>query len=94
MANEINWERMRATAFADAEAPAGWPRDVRPISFNGLTLFGIDGQRQLCWDGRPVEIKKLLRLTTWQRIGAVLVTLSAVAGATVQVWRFILERGW
>lgn len=94
MASEINWERMRTTAFADTETPADWPRDVRPISFNGLALFGIDDQRQLYWNGRPVEIKKLLGLTAWQRLGAVLVTLSAVAGAAVQVWRFILERGW
>jgi len=94
MASEINWERMRATAFADAETPADWSREIRPISFNGLALFGIDGQRQLYWNGRPIEIRKPLSLTAWQRIGAVLVTLSAVAGATVQIWRFILERGW
>ena len=94
IADKIEWERMRATAFADAETPADWPRDVKPVSFNGLTLFGVDGQRQLYWDGRPVEIKKLLSLTAWQRIGTILVTLSAVAVATVQVWHFILERGW
>ena len=48
-------------------------------------FVGVDQEAALYWDGKPVEIKRPLSLTVWQRIGAVAVTLSAVAGAGAAV---------
>ena len=94
MARDVDWVQMRADAFWTGGVPGHWPTGVTPLTSNGLLLFGLDDRRQLYWNGAPIEVRKLISLTTWQRIGAVLITLSTVAGATVQVWTFLIARGW
>ena len=58
-----------------------WPPNVWYLGVDRLDLLGFDEDGQLYWDGEPVEIKKRLSLTFWEKVGAVLITISAVAGA-------------
>lgn len=60
--------------------PAGWPRGVEPVSFEDLGRLGIDAGDQLFWDGRPVEIRRRLVLTSLQRLVATVVTIFAILG--------------
>ena len=80
MDKEIDWERIRRHAFA-AEGAPGWPRGVKSISMEGLTLVGLDEQYRLFWDGRPVEMRQTLSLTFWQRLAAIATVMAAVVAA-------------
>ncbi len=80
MSQKIDWEHIRRHAFA-AEGAPGWPRGVKCISMEGLTLVGLDEKYRLYWDGRPVEMRQTLRLTFWQRLGAITTVVAAVIAA-------------
>ena len=76
---------------------AGWPADVWSIGLDRLDLLGVDAAGNLYWDGRAVEYRKPLVLTTWQRLTAAVVALAAVIAAVagvVQAWAAVetLER--
>jgi hypothetical protein len=50
------------------EHPDDWPKGVRAISQEGLTLFGIkESTGQLYWDGAQVKTRNLLSLGTPER---------------------------
>jgi len=68
-------------AQAKQDAPARWPKGVRSISIEGLELLGVGDDGRLYWDGVPVEVARTFTLSWWQRLGAVLVSLSAVVAA-------------
>ena len=63
------------------DPPAHWPKDVRPISWKGLSALGVDSEGGLYWDGKSVEVRKTFSLSFWQRVGTVAVTSAAVIGA-------------
>ena len=58
-----------------------WPAGVRTI---GLDVegdcLGIDRRGNLYWDGKPVEVRHFW-LTRWQKVGAVIIVVSALIGA-------------
>lgn len=61
-------------------SPPDWPRGVEPISLDDLNRLGIDSEHQLYWDGRRIEIRRLLVLTRFQKwfaAGAAIVGLLA-----------------
>ena len=95
MSQEIDFERIRRNAWAKGSAPE-WPKGVRAISMDGLTLFGLDEKYRLYWDGRPVEMRQTLRLTFWQRlatittvVAAVIAAISVAATAWIEVSTFL-----
>jgi hypothetical protein len=57
-----------------------WPPDVEPISLEELGRLGIGPGGQLFWDGRSVEVRRRLVLSTLQRFVATVVTICAVLG--------------
>jgi hypothetical protein len=57
-----------------------WPAGVQQIGIEDLRRLGIDGEDQLYWDGRRIEIRKSLALTRFQKFLAVLATVFAVLG--------------
>lgn len=59
----------------------GWPAGVRPIAVEGLSHIGVGNDGTLYWDGKPIEVRRSLTLTLAQRVGAVVVAISAVAAA-------------
>lgn len=69
----INWDEIRRNKFAAQSGPPDWDRSVR------------DPQGRLYWDGQRIAVESL-RLSRWQKIGAVVVTLStAIAALTVAI---------
>ena len=80
MSQEIDWERIRRNAWAKGSAPE-WPKGVKAISMEGLTLFGLDERYRLYWDGRPVEVRRALSLALWERRAAMITVAAAVIAA-------------
>ncbi len=62
------------------DGPPNWPRDVTPISVDDLNRLRLNGQDQLFWDGRRIEIRRKLDLTRAQKVVEVLVAVAAVLG--------------
>lgn len=59
-------------------APPVWPPGVEPIGVDDLDRLGIGADDQLFWDGRRVEVRRLLDLTRPQKLIAALVTVFAI----------------
>ncbi|MET3970832.1 hypothetical protein [Bradyrhizobium sp. S3.9.1] len=58
-----------------------WPKGVRPISSDEADALGVDAKGELYWHGKPVEIRRPLDLTWWQKFGAVVVATATVVAA-------------
>ncbi|WP_407948007.1 hypothetical protein [Parvibaculum sp.] len=86
-ASELNWDDIRAKAIA-GQRPPEWPTDVRAISIEGLSLFGLDSRYQLHFDGKRLLIEKRLDLTWWQTLLAAMASVSALIIAAIEVLRF------
>lgn len=68
-------------AQSTGEPPEHWPTGILPISLDGLGYLGVGPDGQIYWDGKPIEVRKSFTLTWYQRLGAILVTLSALIAA-------------
>jgi hypothetical protein len=55
--------------------PPEWPANLQGISQEGLALLGIDEKQ------RALLGREALTLTHWQKVGALMVTVSAVIAA-------------
>lgn len=62
-----------------------WPPHVRGIGIDELDAFGIDAERQLYWHGKPIEVRKSVQLTFWQKLAAAAVSISTVVLAVTEV---------
>lgn len=60
---------------------AEWPAGVGLISFENIGRLGVGRDGQLYWDGKPVQLRRRLVLSRWQKIGALIVGTAAVIGA-------------
>ena len=66
-----------------------WPEGVRGISIGETDGLGVSESGELYWRGKPVEIRRPLYLSGWQKFGAFLVAIFTVIGATgsvIQGW--------
>jgi hypothetical protein len=57
---------------------AAWEPGVRTVGLE--ECLGIDRHGNLYWDGKPVEVRHVW-LTRWQKVGAVVIAVSAIVGA-------------
>jgi hypothetical protein len=71
-----NVEHLRQNKFAPGTPPAGWPKGVRQISMEGLSLLGLDEKGRLYFDGAEIQYAGL-SLTRWQKIGGFLVVIGS-----------------
>jgi hypothetical protein len=75
------------------ERPDDWPADVRAISQEGLSLFGIkEGTGQLFWDGKQVRTRSILLLGGPERWIAGFAAAGAFGTFLVNLFRFVLEK--
>jgi hypothetical protein len=58
-----------------------WPEGVERVSLEALGRFGIDRNNGLYWDGRPVEVRRPLVLSAWQKAWAAVVGVLVALGA-------------
>jgi hypothetical protein len=52
-----------------------WRRGIEPIGMEDLNRLGIDSDHQLYWDGHPIEIRRSIVLTRFQKRIAVVATI-------------------
>ncbi|TPN57578.1 hypothetical protein FJ976_02770 [Mesorhizobium sp. B1-1-9] len=82
------WEKVRKHRYSDSDTPPEWPAEVRAISIDGVSLFGVhQSSGELYWDGHAVVTEK--RLANYERRLALAVTLATVVMAVVEVLRAI-----
>ncbi|GAB5507594.1 MAG: hypothetical protein Rhirs2KO_27570 [Rhizobiaceae bacterium] len=65
---------------------AKWPNTIRSVGIDELDNLGVDRVGNLFWDGKPIEVRRLL-LTRGQRIAAISIALIgffAALGTVVQ----------
>jgi len=60
---------------------AAWPKGIRSISYDEADALGVDAKGELYWHGKPVEIRRPLDLTWWQKLGAAVVAIATVIAA-------------
>ena len=66
----------REGAKGNGGEPPEWPDGVRPISIEGVSLFGINPEtNKLYWDGKEVVVRDRVRLGNLERILAVFVAI-------------------
>lgn len=80
----FDFAEARRQPFADEPGPADWG-DVRPLSWNGIGLFGVGTDGNLYWDGKLVETTK--RLANFERVLAIIGAGSAAIIALIEVAR-------
>jgi hypothetical protein len=68
-------------AQSTAARPGNWPDGVRPISVDGLSHIGVGNDGSLYWDGKPIQVARRFDLSLWQKVGAVLTVMAALAAA-------------
>ena len=52
------WQEIRAARYSIMTPPPEWPAGVRPISIDGVSLFGINPEsNKLYWDGREIVVR-------------------------------------
>lgn len=73
-----------------AERHPTWPEGVRVLSIDDADHLGVkDDTGELFWRGRPVQIRRQLTLSFWQKLGAFIVaafTIIGALGAVAQGW--------
>ena len=95
MTQELDWDEIRRSAFADCYTPNHWPKDVKPISSNGTALLGVsEDSERLYWDGKLLQIKRRLSLTRFQTLIAFAGALGAFLAGLHPWVLFLGYRGW
>ncbi len=96
---ELDWDHVRRIKWANVKPPSDWDQSLRTISLEGLSLLAMDPKGNLYWDGE--RLATTLKLSFLQKLGAVIVTLFAIAGGlggAVQGWialnDFGCKAGW
>lgn len=85
MGNKVDWEAARRQPFAETETPDDWPKSVRPLSWNGISLFGVDETRGLFWDGKKVKTDVRLGWAATVLAGLIALSTLLTAAATVSM---------
>jgi hypothetical protein len=84
-----DWERIRSNPWSP-ERPKDWPRDIRSISIDGLSLFGIhEKTKKLHWDGEEVVTKSVVRLGGVERLLAAAAAIGTFGVFVVELGRSI-----
>jgi hypothetical protein len=80
------WGEIRAVRYSTMAPPPEWPDDVRPISIDGVSLFGIDPTtNKLYWDGKEVVVRDRVRLGSLELILAVFVAIGTFGAFIVEL---------
>lgn len=67
----------------------GWPPGVQEVSMGDLSRFGMDAEKRLYFDGKPVEVRRRLDLSKGERWFAIVVGLFTIFGSLAAV-----AQGW
>lgn len=79
---------------SDATPDRKWPRGVREITFDETSRLGVDNDGNLYWDGKLIEIRKVIDLNWWQNIIAAATASGVLLSGISALLRLAFERGW
>jgi hypothetical protein len=80
------WDEIRAVRYSTMAPPPEWPSSVRPISINGVSLFGIDpATNKVYWDGKEIVVRDRVRLGGWANFLAILVAIGTCGTFIVEL---------
>jgi hypothetical protein len=65
--------------------PPGWLSGVEPIGVEDLNRLGIGREHPIYWEGRPIEIRKSIVLTGFQKFIASVVTVVGMLAALATI---------
>jgi hypothetical protein len=83
----MDWDNIRKHRLS-SEKPENWPKGVRAISTEGLTLLGIHEKTDaLYWDGKEILVRRALRLGTFERWIASIAALGTFGTFVVNILR-------
>lgn len=68
-----------------------WPSHVWGMDVDRLGHLGYDSDGNLYWDGKPIEIRRPLSLSWWQKAGVIIVTFSAAVTALAAVFSAVAD---
>lgn len=72
-----------------------WPEGVRPIGIDELDNLGVDARGGIYWHGKLFKVEKRLSLSSWQKMGAIIVTVSAFfASIATVVQGWVMYHEW
>jgi len=82
----VDWDNIQKHKMSD-EKPDNWPKDVRAISIDGVSLFGINEKTgRLYWDGKEVVMRTEFALSAATQVwGKLVVTAAGVGAAAASV---------
>jgi hypothetical protein len=86
----IDWEQIQKVKYAPDQPPMEWPTGVRPISLQGLTLFGIGPDDRLYWDGHAIKVERTVSLNWWQNLLAVMTAFGAAASGVAALLTYLV----
>jgi hypothetical protein len=80
------WSGIRALRYSTMAPPPEWPANVRPISIDGVSLFGINPEtNKLYWDGKELIVRDRVRLGGWTNFLAILVAFGTFGTFIVEL---------
>jgi hypothetical protein len=87
----VDWAHIQAHKLSN-ERPHNWPEEVRAISVEGLSLFGIhETTGRLYWDGRQVRTRRVIQFGKPERWIAGLAAAGIWGGFLVGLVRLLLD---
>jgi hypothetical protein len=85
----IDWDAARQQPFADVDTPNDWPRDVKPMNWQGMNLLGADGKGGLYWDGK--KLRSEVKLGWFANLVGALIAISTVFAAAATISMSVLD---
>lgn len=68
-----------------------WPNHIRSLGVDELANLGIDKNGRVYWSGKLVTIQKTITLSRFQKVGAFVVGIAAVAASLASVFIAYLQ---
>lgn len=85
----IDWNSARQQPFADVDTPDDWPKDVKPMSWQGMNLLGADGKGGLYWDGK--KLRSEVKLGWFANLVGALIAISTFFAAAATISMSVLD---
>ena len=84
---KTDWDHIHNTKYSDNDPPEYWPKYVKAVSINGLSLLGVDKNNNLYWDGKLIRSR--ITFNFWQSVGTSIIVISTAIMAIIDILQFL-----